>query len=158
VLGRHKSTLAALPATAVAALGKGNDSWVTVDTYASFVSGPAWLRGRLDDATVLRWTRSRDRWWRRTALATTVVLNQRSKGGGGDTPRTLAVCEPLAGDHEDMVVKAMSWALRSLIAFDRPAVERFLADHEDVLHKRVLREVRTKLTTGRKYKKGVTAR
>jgi 3-methyladenine DNA glycosylase AlkD len=153
LLERHRQVACELGPRAVEALGRGNDSWVTVDTFGSCVSGPAWLRGRLDDATVLRWARSRDLWWRRCALATTVPLNQKSKGGTGDARRTLAVCELLVDDHEDMVVKAMSWALRSLSGFDRRAVERFLAKHESVLHKRVLREVRSKLTTGRKNKK-----
>ena len=35
-------------------------------------------------------------------------------GGAGDAARTLAVCELLAAAQEDMVVKALSWALRAL--------------------------------------------
>ena len=49
-----------------------------------------------------------------------------------------------------MVVKALSWALRSLIEWDRRAVSAFLVEHEDELAGRVKREVRTKLRTGRK--------
>jgi 3-methyladenine DNA glycosylase AlkD len=49
-----------------------------------------------------------------------------------------------------MVVKALSWALRSLIAWDRKAVAKFLAEHDSDLAPRVKREVRTKLRTGRK--------
>ena len=71
-------------------------------------------------------------------------------GGRGDVRRTLEVAERLAGDRDDMVVKGMSWALRELISVDRPAVERFLRKHEDVLAARVMREVRNKLTTGLK--------
>jgi 3-methyladenine DNA glycosylase AlkD len=52
-----------------------------------------------------------------------------------------------------MVVKAMSWALRMLVAWDRAAVETFLARHEDRLAARVKREVRTKLRTGKKTAK-----
>jgi 3-methyladenine DNA glycosylase AlkD len=58
------------------------------------------------------------------------------------------VCEPLAGDRDDMVAKAMSWALRDLIAHDRLAVERFLRKHDARLPALVKREVRNKLTTG----------
>ena len=53
-------------------------------------------------------------------------------------------------DRDDMVVKAMSWALRELIPHDRLAVETFLEKHEDVLASRVKREVRNKLETGLK--------
>ena len=80
----------------------------------------------------------------------TVALNRRSLGGLGDTARTLSICELLAADRDGMVVKAMSWALRDLIAVDRGAVERFVGKHEDVLAARVKREVRNKLTTGLK--------
>ena len=35
----------------------------------------------------------------------------KTRAGHGDARRTLAVREMLAGDHDDMVVVAMSWAL-----------------------------------------------
>lgn len=60
----------------------------------------------------------------------------------------------LVADHDDMVVKAVSWALRELIIHDPDAVEKFLKDHEDVLAARVKREVRNKLDTGLKNPKG----
>jgi 3-methyladenine DNA glycosylase AlkD len=52
-----------------------------------------------------------------------------------------------------MVAKALSWALRALVAVDRAAVERFLASKQDLLPSLVRREVRTKLETGRKTKR-----
>ena len=45
-------------------------------------------------------------------------LNLRAAGGTGDAERTLAVCAQLAADRDDMVVKALSWALRELIVWD----------------------------------------
>ena len=60
--------------------------------------------------------------------------------------------DPIAGrlvaDHDDMVVKALSWALRTLVAWD--AVRRFLREHTDQLAARVKREVTNKLETGLK--------
>jgi 3-methyladenine DNA glycosylase AlkD len=79
-----------------------------------------------------------------------VPLNLRSRGGTGDAGRTLDICRRLAGDHDDMVVKALSWALRELVVWDPEAVRRFLGTHRDVLAPRVRREVRSKLETGRK--------
>ena len=49
-----------------------------------------------------------------------------------------------------MVVKALSWALRAAVAYDRRAVEDFLAQYNHCLAGRVKREVTTKLRTGRK--------
>ena len=56
----------------------------------------------------------------------------------------------LVADHDDMVEKALSWALRAMVEPDRRGVEKFLRRHESLLGKRVLREVRNKLETGRK--------
>jgi 3-methyladenine DNA glycosylase AlkD len=80
-----------------------------------------------------------------------VPLNLRSRGGTGDTGRTLDICRRLAADGDDMVVKALSWALRELVVWDPEAVRRFLDDHQEVLATRVRREVRGKLETGRKH-------
>jgi 3-methyladenine DNA glycosylase AlkD len=132
------------------ALGEGMDSWWSVDSFARTLSGPAWLRGQVADGRILRWARSEDRWWRRAALVSTVALNMRSHGGTGDVERTLAVCRRLVADYDDMVVKAMSWALRQLVVHDPDAVQQFLEEHEAVLAARVKREVRNKLTTGLK--------
>jgi 3-methyladenine DNA glycosylase AlkD len=49
-----------------------------------------------------------------------------------------------------MVVKAISWALREAAKRDAAAVKQFISKHEDRLAPRVLREVRSKLLTGRK--------
>lgn len=147
LLGRKRPVL---DAKTVEQLGKGNDNWGCVDGFATLVAGPAWRRGDISDATIRKWARSKDRWWRRTALVSTVALNLKSRGGLGDAPRTLMICEMLVADHDDMVVKAMSWALRQLSGWEPGAVRRFLDEHRDELHPRVLREVRRKLATGRK--------
>ncbi|MBI5365229.1 MAG: DNA alkylation repair protein [Planctomycetes bacterium] len=134
----------------VDALGDRLATWGDVDCFAYFVAGPAWREGVLPDAHVARWARSKDRWKRRLALVATVPLNVANRGGRGDARRTLVVCSLLAGDAEPVVVSALSWALRALVPRDRGAVERFLAVHEARLAPRVLREVRSKLRTGRK--------
>jgi 3-methyladenine DNA glycosylase AlkD len=146
----HAAASRSLRTRDVEALGRGVDSWAAVDTFACFVSGPAWRNGQVPDARIHRWARSTDRWWRRAALVSTVPLNCKARGGLGDRPRTLAVCELLLLDRDDMVVKAMSWALRELAKRDAAAVTCFLADHGPKLAARVTREVGNKLRTGRK--------
>jgi 3-methyladenine DNA glycosylase AlkD len=131
-------------------LGRGIQSWGEVDTFAGYVAGPAWREHRIPDALIQRWARSRDRWWRRAALVSTVPLNRRSSGGTGDAPRTLKICRMLVRDRDDMVVKALSWALRDLSKRDRRSVELFLKRFREVLPARVNREVRNKLRTGLK--------
>jgi len=131
-------------------MGQGNDNWASVDTFGGYISGPAWREAQISDGQVLSWTRLRDLWWRRTALVSTVPLNMRSRGGTGDPERTLMICRELARDTEPMVAKALSWALRALVAVDREAVQGFLEVWDEGLPSLVRREVRTKLETGRK--------
>jgi 3-methyladenine DNA glycosylase AlkD len=131
-------------------LGRGLDSWWSVDSFARTLSGPAWLKGLIGDGVILKWAQSPDRWWRRAALVSTVALNMRSQGGRGDVTRTLGICRPLVDDHDDMIEKALSWALRELVVHDAAAVRGFLTEHEDRLGSRIKREVRNKLTTGLK--------
>jgi 3-methyladenine DNA glycosylase AlkD len=56
----------------------------------------------------------------------------------------------LVDDHDDMVVKALSWALRELTVHEPGAVRKFLSRNEHVLAATVKREVRNKLETGLK--------
>jgi 3-methyladenine DNA glycosylase AlkD len=99
---------------------------------------------------VRRWARSRDRWWRRAALVSTVPLNVRAQGGKGDAPRTLAICESLLDDRDATIVKALSWALRALSVRDPAEVSRFIEQHDHRLAAIAKREVRNKLATGLK--------
>ena len=140
----------ALPVREVERIGHGIDNWASVDAYCCLVAGIAWRDGRVSDASIRRWSRSQDRWWRRAALVATVPLNLRSKGGSGDVARTLAVCERHAADTDGMVAKALSWALRELIPYDARRVRAFLKKHDAHLASRVRREVLAKLETGRK--------
>ena len=150
LINKHPAALDHLDPTTVETLGAGNSSWDEVDGYGIYIAGAAWLRGVVRDADVRRWAQSDDLWTRRAAMVSTVVLNTKTHGGTGDTKRTLAIAKVLIDDREDMVVKALSWALRCLVNWDRVAVETFLAEHEDRLAARVKRETRTKLRTGKK--------
>ncbi|MHC4512859.1 MAG: DNA alkylation repair protein [Planctomycetota bacterium] len=150
ILSHHQGAMAALGTRHLARLGKGIDNWASVDGLACLVSGPVWREGQVPDSLVHKWARSKDRWWRRAAIVSTVALNKKSRGGSGDTKRTLDICKRVAKDHDDMVAKGLSWALRELSMRDPKSVQKFLREHEAVLAKRVLREVRNKLRTGLK--------
>ena len=129
-------------------LGRGMNTWDQVDTFGCYISGVAWRKGELTDAAIRAWARSGDLWWRRAALVSTVPLNLKARGGTGDPDRTLPICAMLVADREDMVVKAMSWALRCLCSKYPDCVTDFLAHHE--VAARVRREVSNKLLTGLK--------
>ena len=146
----HRPTLRSLDAATIESLGRGIADWASVDVFGGYLAGPAWVNRQIGDQDVHRWAGSSDRWWRRTSLVATVGLNTKTRGGYGDAPRTLAVCDLLADDRDDMVVKALSWALRVLAPHDPEAVQHFLSTNQDRLAARVKREVRNKLATGLK--------
>ena len=54
------------------------------------------------------------------------------------------------GDRDDMVVKALSWALRELAKRDPKPVVAFIEQFGERLAARVIREVQNKLNTGLK--------
>lgn len=146
----RRACAAHFTAAEIEELGEGCAAWNEVDCFACFVAGPAWRSGAISDARVASWTRSKDRWIRRRALVATVPLNSKARGGSGDPERTFAIAELLLNDRDDMVVKALSWALRELIPYDPDALERFLARHRERIAARVQREVGNKLDTGLK--------
>lgn len=153
IIAVNKSAFFSLDADELEHFGQGINSWWTVDAFARTLSGPAWVHGLVSDDLIVNWAHSPDFWWRRAALVSTVAFNIRSHGGKGDVPRTLAICSLLVADHEDMVVKALSWALRELVYFNPLAVEAFLEQHAGVLASRVRREVGSKLRTGLKSRR-----
>ena len=148
LLHYHPTALAHVNARLLKRLGQGLASWGAVDCYASYISGPVWRERHVRGSLICSWARSRDRWWRRAALVSTVPLNIKARGGRGDAHRTLRICRMLDRDRDPMVAKALSWALRALATRDRTAVRKYLASRGNGLPALVLREVRNKLTTG----------
>ncbi len=150
ILKDHEPTVQALTLKDYELLGKGMDNWVSVDVFATSLTGQAFREGKISEKAIHRWARSKNPWWRRAAIVSTIPLNMKSRGGTGDSKRTIAVCELVAEDPDDMVGKGLSWALRSLIPISKTAVQEFLKKHDEVLQKRVKREVQNKLKTGLK--------
>lgn len=129
VVQLHRHTLRALDAATIESVGQGIADWASVDVLDTLLAGSAWVRRWIADQDVHRWARSPDCWWRRTALVATIGLNTKTGGGYGDAQRTLADCEVLADDRDDMAVKALSWALR-VLAPARPKCRQNLSDQK----------------------------
>lgn len=146
----HRATASSLDAAALEKLGHGINSWAAVDCFACYLAGPVWRERQIGDTVVRRWSRSGDRWWRRAALVATVPLNNKTRGGAGDSTRTLDICRLLRDDRDPMVFKALSWALRELAKRDAQSVSDFLKKERSKLAPQVLREVQNKLATGLK--------
>ncbi len=146
----HEPTSESLDIGVVEAFGEHLDSWYSVDIFCIYIAGPCWREGQISDQDIARWAADDSPWRRRAALVATTALTVRSRGGYGDSDRTLAVARLLVHDRHDMVVKALSWALRELVYWEPDRVEAFLLEQGDALTPRVRREVRNKLDTGLK--------
>jgi 3-methyladenine DNA glycosylase AlkD len=144
----HKGAAKTLNAKILDDLAQDLRHWWETDSFAPFLSGVAWRNGQVSDKFIHRWARDRNFWIRRAALVSTIALNNKARGGNGDTARTLAVCDLLIDDREDMIVKAMSWALRELAKRDPRAVEKYIGETGKNFAPRVRREVNNKLTVG----------
>ena len=150
VLASHRGAFELLDDDKVEKMVEGLSDWGSIDLFGVTIVGQAWREGLVSDQKILSWTISSDHWHRRLALVATVPLNSKARGGKGDTRRTLRVCRKLLDDRDDMVVKAMSWALRELSKTDPIAVQEFIEREQDRLASRIKREVRNKLDLGRK--------
>lgn len=131
-------------------LNTNMDNWVSVDSYSVYLCGKAWRLGILNDKFIKDFLNSSDFWQRRIAVVSTVALNLKSQGGTGDIKRTLDICKFVVEDYQMMIVKALSWALRELAKRYKEPVIEFIDKYEEILHKKVLAEVRNKVYFGRK--------
>jgi 3-methyladenine DNA glycosylase AlkD len=150
LIGRNRKLLGALTYEDLAGLGRNLDNWATVDHYSVGIYGVLWGKGVVKDRHIDQLLQSGNPWNRRVAVVSTVALNLKSRGGEGDTVRTLSVCERVVDDHHDMIQKALSWALRELSKRDREAVAEFMERYSRRMARRVVREVNHKLEFGTK--------
>jgi 3-methyladenine DNA glycosylase AlkD len=150
MIGRDRKLLDALEYRDLSELGQNLDNWASVDHYTVGIFGVLWGRGVVKDSHIDKLLESDNFWDRRVAVVSTVALNLKSRGGRGDTPRTIAVCERVVDERQDMIQKALSWALRELSKRDREAVYSFMERYKNRLPNRVVREVNHKLDFGTK--------
>jgi 3-methyladenine DNA glycosylase AlkD len=134
----------------IESIEKNLDNWLSVDYFGAIVVGCAWRENLITKEKVKRYLSSDDFWIRRIAIVATVSLNQKARGGHGDSKRTLEICRLVINDHQDMIIKALSWALRELAKIDKESVIGFINEYKASLHKKALREVNNKLETGLK--------
>lgn len=149
-LQSQKNLYKSLTEEYIESIEKNLDNWVSVDYFGAIVVGCAWRENFVSIEKVKNYLKSDNYWIRRIAIVATVSLNQKARGGFGDSKRTLEICRLVVDDHEEMIIKALSWALRELVKIEKEPVIKFVNEFENRLHKKVLREVKNKLETGLK--------
>jgi 3-methyladenine DNA glycosylase AlkD len=150
MIGRDRKLLNALGEEDLGALWRNLDNWASVDHFSVGIYGVLWGKGVVKDDHIEQLLRSENYWDRRVALVSTVALNLKSRGGNGDSPRTLWVCERVVDERHPMIWKALSWALRELSKRDPDAVWDFLEKYESRMSKQAVREITHKLEFGTK--------
>ncbi len=150
IIGRNKRLLNALTYKDLMDLWRNLDNWASVDHFSVGIYGVLWGKGVVTDGHIEELLKSENFWDRRVAVVSTVALNLKSRGGSGDVPRTLAVCEKVVDDREDLIRKALSWALRELSKRDPQSVRNFIDTYRNRLAGLVIREVNHKLDFGTK--------
>lgn len=150
LISRDKKLLGALSFEDVNDLWNNLDNWASVDHFTVGIYGVLWGRGVVRDEHIAALLQSENYWDRRVAVVSTVALNLKSRGGRGDTKRTLTVCEKVVDERQAMIWKALSWALRELSKRDPDAVWEFLEKYGKRMSKQAVREITHKLEFGTK--------
>jgi 3-methyladenine DNA glycosylase AlkD len=86
-------------------------------------------------AAMLRWSRGRDMWKRRTAILCQLAFKEET-----DLGLLYACIEPSLGSREFFLRKAIGWALRSYAWTDAREVKRYVRAHRDRLSPLSIRE------------------
>jgi len=149
-LQSQKNLYKSLTEEYIESIEKNLDNWISVDYFGAIVVGCAWRENFVSIEKVKNYLKSDNFWIRRIAIVATVSLNQKARDGLGDSKRTLEICKLVVDDHQEMIIKALSWALRELAKIEKEPVIEFVNEYENRLHKKVLREVKNKLETGLK--------
>jgi 3-methyladenine DNA glycosylase AlkD len=118
-------------------LVRSTANWAHVDWLATKVIGPLATRSARRSALLRRWAKDPLFWVRRTAL---LAQHDALRAGGGDFALFAAIAQPMLGEKEFFIRKAIGWVLRA-VARRRPELTyQFLVAHRDQVSGLTLRE------------------
>jgi 3-methyladenine DNA glycosylase AlkD len=107
-------------------LADGHSSnWATTDAICSYLIGPLVVKHPELAPKVAAWSRDKNMWVRRASIVG--LLRPLSSGAALDT--VYAVAAVLHRDQEDLIQKAVGWALRDAGKQDAARLERYLREH-----------------------------
>ncbi len=126
------------------------DNWEVTDSLGQRILGP-WILSQPEPRVKHLYELIQDEnvWSRRLALVATTWLN-RGRKDLSFPEVTLDLVDQVRQERHPMITKAISWALRELTKKHPDDVARYLDANREELAPHVVREVRNKLTTGRK--------
>ncbi len=119
--------------------------WAICDMVGYSLLGTLLLRGVIELEDIMDLKEHPSIWGQRLLITATILPLRQSFG---DPDRYLAVIALFTDRREKMICKAISWALRSGCKTCPDKIMAFLDQYQDHLQSTILREVRTKLTSG----------
>ena len=132
---RREFTPRLLPAWKRWLAGNHSANWATTDAICGLLIGPLIVQHPELAARLRAWARDGNLWVRRAAI---VGLIPRARRG-----ESLDVVYEIAGrlhpDREDLIQKAVGWALREAGKTDMPRLERYLRAHGPAIPRTTLR-------------------
>jgi len=102
--------------------GNHSANWATTDAMCGVLIGPLLLAHPRLGARMRAWSRDRNMWVRRASIVGLIALARR----GGSLDLVYDIARRLHGDREDLIQKAVGWALREAGKTDMARLERYL--------------------------------
>ncbi len=113
------------------------DNWETCDQLSSNIVAPMIVNNPTLTDKLLSLSKSSDKWKRRFAAATVANMNH---GGHQYPEETFVVCRNLLSDKEQVVSKAVGWALREIGKKCPQQTFDFLNRNKTIITKKLLKE------------------
>jgi len=110
-------------------------NWATTDTICGALIGPLLLRFPEKADQMARWSKHRNLWVRRASIVGLIPLARR----GQALDRLYAIANRLHPDDEDLIQKAVGWALREAGKADMARLERYLRANGPAIPRTTLR-------------------
>lgn len=123
------------------------NNWDLVDSSAHKIVGQAILDGLIGEELLDTLAKSKNMWERRVAIIATMAMIR-----VGQYDATLRIAQKLLSDKEDLMHKAVGWALREVWKKDSALCEQFLLAHYSRLPRTTLRYAIERMEEGKRKK------
>jgi 3-methyladenine DNA glycosylase AlkD len=110
-------------------------NWATTDLMCGALIGPLLVEHPELAARMREWARSRNMWVRRASIVGLIPPARR----GGSLDLLYEIASRLHADREDLIQKAVGWALREAGKADLPRLERYLRANGPAIPRTTLR-------------------
>ncbi len=121
------------------------NNWDLVDLSAHRILGKAIQENLVNIKILDTLVKSKNMWHRRVAIIATMTFIK-----GGDFDMTLQITKKLFNDKEDLMHKAMGWALREVWKKDAKICEDFLLENYEKLPRTTLRYAIERMEEGKR--------